>query len=223
MVYLQLRFTGSHYDDPSHNWTNHRLLKQFRKKYDVTQYIYVEEKFDKFGKETTPHIHFNCIVAEEVKKDTLQRWLRRTAETAGKPLKGNKCYSLRLIGDPDDEDRWWRYCCKEKGAKVTFRGFEKSKIVHYKIMAQDEREQQIKRNLQAQDNYLDKSSFKGKMFDFLKKEGVDSHRPFIIGLIKYYLEKGKVAPFSKLEDYWIDYQISIGIMTPEQYYDRTYL
>lgn len=222
MAYLQLRFTGLYYEDPSHNWTRGKLINNFIKKYDISKYIYVQETFDKFGKETTPHIHFNCVIDAEVKKDTIQRWIRRTAEANSYNLKGNKCYSVRVLGDPEDEDRWWRYCCKEKGAKVSARGFSKSKIIEYKKLAQDEREQQIKRNLQAQESYLDKSSFKGKMFDLFKKEDIKSHRPFIIGIINYYNKKGKIAPFSKFNDYWLDYQISTGLMTAEAYYDATY-
>ncbi len=222
MSYLQLRFTGSFYDDPSHNFTKRQIIKNIKDNYLVDKFIYVEEKNNKMGEETTPHIHFHGYTDKDVKKDSLQKFIRRLGEKYGYTIKGNKCYAVNILGDPDDEERWYRYCLKEEGAKVAFKGFEKEELKKMRILAQEERKLQIERNKKAHSAYLDKSTFKGKMFDFFKKEGVASHRPFIIGMIKYYLEKGKVAPFSKFNDYWIDYQISTGLMTPEEYYDKVY-
>ena len=38
----------------------------------------------------------------------------RRSEQKGIKLKGNKVYCLKSFAEPDDYDRWFRYCLKEK-------------------------------------------------------------------------------------------------------------
>lgn len=222
MSFIQIRLTGASYGDASFNWTRGRLLKEFREKYQPSKYLYTIETKDKYGKDTEPHIHFNCELNEPVKKDTLQAWFRRFSNNAGFPLKGNKCYSIRVLADMEDEDRWWRYCLKEQGSKSFSKGFDKQQLKNWRMLAVDERNRQIEKNNKALDKYLDKSSFKGKMFSFFQEKEISTHKPFVIGLIKYYMEKSQVPPFSKIDDYWIDYKISVGIMSVEEYYEFRY-
>ena len=87
-------------------------------------------------------------------------------------------------------------------------------------LARDERKQQIKRNIEARDRYLDKDSFKGKMYQHFSEElAITTEREFYIELIKYYQKKNKVPPFSKLKEYWIDYQIMTNLISADNYVD----
>lgn len=220
MSFVQLRFTHSKFDCEMKKLQH--LLKIIIEYVSSTEWIYCMEEVDKFGKKTNEHFHLNLYTDKLIKKDTLQKKIRSIFHDRGIELKGNKMYSVRVICDPEDEDRWWRYCCKEEGALIVNSHSFENKIKQWKLLATDEREIAIKRNNKTIDGYLDKSSFKGKMYLNFTKENIKKKKVFIIALIKYYMKKSKVPPFSKLEDYWLDYRIQTGIITVEEYYELRY-
>lgn len=221
MSYIQLRITHSLIDATA-DMVRYHLEKFIKEKYDSTKYALCTEKIDKFGKETHEHIHCNFYTDNmDIKKNTLQQQLKKKFTKLGYELKGTKHYSVRILGDPDDEDRWWRYCWKED-TKVKHFGFDEETVENYKILAPDEREQQIKKNNEHIDKYLDKSSFKGKMYEKFKEQGIKDHRSFTIEYIKYCQKNHKVPSFTKIDDYFLDYKISSGLITPDEWYDEKY-
>ena len=229
MSYFKLRLTPSKYDDPTFNWTFGKFIPEFRKYLGVTKFTWGCEQTDSCGKPTLPHIHIHGMYDIDKNGDTLKKHLRTFSKKYGYEFAGNKCYSVTLLGDVDDEDRFMRYPLKkedfteiEEKRKGGALGISPKTLEMYRLLARDEYKSQKEKNLKSLANYLDKSSFKGKMYDKFNKDGISVHKDFCINLLKHYQSKNKVPPFGKIDDYWVDYQIMTGLMTPEQWYEITY-
>lgn len=222
MSYIQLRFTYSNFSD-LHEDVGTEIVKQFMYDNDLHhKFLMCIEKYDKYGKETAPHIHANIYHQDDYKKNTLQKKFRELVKTYDYNLSGNKDYSIRVLAQPDDEERWWRYILKESGARLFCSKNMEDFADEYKKLAQDERKRTIELNNKYLQKYLDKSSFKGKMYQFLQKSQVTTHKDFIISAIKYYLEKQTTPAFTKLDDMFIEYQLLTGIMSVEDWYSQKY-
>lgn len=199
------------------------FLHCFARSYTCEKYTMGIEKLDKFGKETHTHIHLCFITDIDNKKDSFQKTFRnRFFKRFNYACSGNKMYSIKLAHDPDDEERFMRYSLKQqdKLKKYNYYGYTEEEAEKLRLLAHDEYNNQIKKNCETLDKFLDKSSFKGKCYLQLKENKINKEKDFIINFVKYYLEKNKVPPFSKLKDYWIDYQLQIGLITVELWYER---
>jgi hypothetical protein len=221
MSYIQLRVTHSEfnadYDEVK------RVLVKFADEIDATHMLGHLEKYDKFGKETKHHIHMNMYVDDDVKKDTLQKKFKKKMSAYGYNLSGLKHYSIRVLVECEDEDRWWRYILKEKNGTPFFgSGFKPEQINEWKLLAQDERKRQVESNNKALDKYLDKSSFKGKLFKYCEENCIETHREFFKTFIEYSWKEGKVPAYTKIDDYYVDYQVNVGLMTLDELYDKKY-
>lgn len=219
-MWIEIRVTHQHFE----NLTYKKVLKQIlywlkARPFKVERYIWGVEKYDKYGELTNEHVHFKIEIDDpDVKKNTLQKSFRDFMGSYGITLKGVKHYAIMMDIEPKDIDRWWRYAIKEKDAPIGYSDDMKDFIEKQRPQAINERELQVERNRKARDKFIDKESFKGKMYDFLYNEKkIKDKFAFFVELIKYYKEKNKVPPFSKLDDYWIDYQILTGIITAEEY------
>lgn len=221
-MFVEIRFHYSYFDfsgDAVDATRIHikRWLKQ--QKFNVTNYLYGFETKNKFGEDTQPHIHYKFETDEDVKKNTLQKNFKTYMKNLGIELKGVKHYAIILTPQPEDEDRWWRYVLKEEDA-MTGGGMDSEWVHLQTALAVDERKLQIKRNCEARARIMENDSFKGKMYLYLKDElFINSEREFYIAMIDYYKSKSKTAPFSKIRDYWPDYQICMGLMTSSHYVD----
>lgn len=216
MSFVQLRFTHSLLDISALVATGH--LRKYLNDLGVEQFIMCVEQQDKFGKETHEHIHCNFIEPNGFKKDTLQKKFKQKLLVYDITVSGNKHYSLRVVAQPEDEDRWWRYCLKEKNKMpILQKGHDKEQMKEWRLLARDERERQIKKNNEDLDRYLDKSSFNGKMFQKFKEEEVIGFHNFGKRYINYCMENSKVPSFSKIEDYYYLYKIQMGLMTADEY------
>jgi len=228
-MFLQLRVTPAFCTDPS-------LATPFHIKHHVVNYLGKEncetfagctERLNKFGEHTHLHYHFN-ITGDfpDLRKDSFQAWFRR------RPFgpKGNKSYSFKMVGDPEDENRWHRYLLKEG-----FSGLQEHDDIPLfpedfdcelnKALAQDERKIQIQRNLDARERMLNNSSFKTVMFEDilqeLQKENNGTTFKFFdvwFLLQGYFRHKGKVVPYDSMFNYTYDFMITYGIITPSQYF-----
>lgn len=220
MTHCEIRFTHEHFEINDDKCVS--LLKAFLKKqkFEIRDYIYGIERIDKWGEKTKAHIHFKFESGYDIKKNTLQKNFREFMRAYGFPVSGVKHYAIMIESQPDDEDRWWRYVLKEEDALIGCNEGMKKFVEENMALAQDERKRQIQKNREARDRFLDKDSFKGKMFQYFTAElTITTEREFYIELIKYFQAKSKVPPFSKIKDYWRDYQIQTGLMTPEYYVD----
>lgn len=222
--YLGIRLT---LDDTIHSHGATQVLGKFREMYGIKKMILGIEEKDKFGKETNKHVHAHMIVEEDFKKkDTYQKKFRELVkERFGSEIKGNKMYSIKYEIDVEDEVRFMRYPLKQQEniKKFMYSGYKEEEVELMRKMAADEYQIQVRKNNESLNSYLDKSSFKGKCYEKLTQDGVKTHKEFVIGFIGYYIEKSKVPPFGKLDDYWIDYQILTKIISVEEYYNIKYI
>ena len=219
MVFVEIRLTHSLLDISNDRCIH--ILKAFvkKQKFDVSSWMYGIESKNKFGEDTSTHIHFKFETDVDLKKNTLQKSFRDYMRNLGEPVSGVRHYSI-MLNFPDDEDRWWRYVLKEEDARCGWSQDKHTFVEENIALARDERKQQIKRNIEARDRYLDKDSFKGKMYQHFSAElAITTEREFYIELIKYYQSKNKVPPFSKLKEYWIDYQIMTNLISVDNYVD----
>lgn len=191
------------------------------------------EDIDKYGKKTKEHFHLNFITQKEIKKDTLQKWIRKNIledlydnpHTADS-YKG-KAYAISMHGDVRDEHDWWQYIFKQEPLNIIDKMttlppvYEKERDAMI-MAAQSQRRKTININNKVAEAKDIKNTFRYKLFQKLKKQNVKTERDFVIGAIKIFNESAKLTPYSKLKDYWIDYQINTKMMTPEQFYDNIF-
>lgn len=215
-MYMGMRFSHSQFSDLSANKAL-TIVKHFwcQEKYNCKQYTWGVEKLDKFGELTHEHIHFHAVIDPEKPylKNSIQADFRKFMKSYDYKIQGNKHYALSYNVSPEDEARWLRYPFKEESGRHGFSPDLKQFYEDNHLLAQDERNIKIKENIAARDRFLDKSSFRGKMYIALDEDGVNEERMFAIAYIDYCRSKGQVPSFSKIADYWIDYQMSTGRMT----------
>lgn len=188
---------------------------------EIAKYIWVKEKYNKFGEITKTHYHLNWELMEtgiKIKKDTIQKALNRTFK-----LKGNKMYCLRVHDslDEDGHHRWWRYVCKQN-KPTAYRGFTPEDINNFHIMANDEYEQRKKENIKSRDKLLDKNNFRNKLIKHFKKTheiaNYTEDVEIFCEICRYYKEASMTAPFRKLDDLVIDIKCELQIITFQEYY-----
>jgi len=224
--YYAFRFTPGFFNEKE-DWSDRSLgalkgywwIKKLMDYMKPDKYTSCLEKLDSKGKPTSPHIHIHMESERELKKDTLQKWIRTELGCSG-----NKAYSVQVFSDVDDEGRWFRYPLKEKEAPKHSLGFSKDEIRDMTLLAEDERQQQIKLNLKTEAELENKHQFRDKMFKYMRLNHPDvSDERTVFGLIgKYYQSQNKMTPFSKLRDITNDWLCHAGHITHESYYDKYY-
>jgi len=224
--YYAFRFTPGYFNEPQ-DWSD-KGLGALKKNYIMTKlmdymrpdkYTCCLEKLDSKGKPTSPHIHIHMESDRELKKDTLQKWIRTELGASG-----NKAYCVQVFSDVDDEDRWFRYCFKEKDSPRHSKGFSESEIRDMTLLAQDEREQQVKLNLKTEAELENKHQFRDKMFKHMRLNHPDiSDEEEVFELIgNYYRSQNKMIPFSKLRDITNDWLCHAGHITLRSYFQKYY-
>lgn len=216
-----------------------QVLEYLEKNGEVQNWAWVMENKNKFGEDTHPHYHLNIVgYFEDFNKQSFQAWFRR------RPClpKGNKCYALQVVGDPEDEDRWWRYLLKQYDPKLLNSGGLKNGNwnlenlpEHFKedlekmwYMAYDERQLQINKNCAARERALQNDSFRIRCFnsiaDSFPGHGSEQIPDKLIycAMVRYYQDNNKVPPFNTLMNMVFDFKCHFGMMTPEDYYDLRY-
>ena len=190
-------------EDASGNIEKHRdysfgFLYANTAKWEADDYIMGEEVQNKFGEPTHRHYHINFYTEKEIKKDTVQKWIRNTYN-----LKGNAQYCVRVHIDLEDRNRWWRYPMKEKLIiksknldDVLLNGVTAKDL---KLLARDERKRQIEQNVKSRQNLLDKNAFRDKMFAYFKDEykgNIPSDKVIWCQMSMYYIQRSKTPPRS---------------------------
>lgn len=227
-MFIQLRLTAEMCKEPS--MARWRFLRSPLFEYvtkdsgELHYYAVTRETQNKFGEPTKPHYHINICAdtGEKFTVENFQKWFRKRPFLPS----GNKAYSFKLVGDPDDEDRWWRYLLKEKGAKLIESKFPPDFDISLNtIMAQNERDEQIKKNVEARDRLLRNDSFRLKAFAALQKKYENKcpqNRQIFGDLVRYYQEKNKIPPFNSLLNMVFDYKVHTKEIEPETYFDIYY-
>lgn len=228
-MYIQLRVTPEFCEEPE-ICRPHLFLPdvlEYLEKYgEVENYAWCAESKNKFGEATHPHYHINIVAyLEDFNKQSFQAWFRR------RPMlpKGNKCYAISLCGDPEDEDRWWRYLLKDQPSTLQHMGckehlpaeFRQDLETHWR-MACDERKLQVQRNLAARDRALQNDSFRLRCYNAVHEHNPSSDREIFASIIRYYMSNNKVPPFNTGMNMVYDYKCTFNLMSPEEYYDMRY-
>ena len=232
-MYIQLRITPEFCGEPvffkSKKLVIQELCDYFKQFGDILNIAACEESLNKFGETTSTHWHVNLVLDDHIrdfKKDSFQAWFRRRKYLP----KGNKCYAIAIVGDPDDEDRWWRYLLKETDAPFVT-DFPEEFKANFEVqvaMAQDERKLQIERNIAARERALQNDSFRLKCYSSIL-EMFNSRDPASLNdrmiyceIMRYYQANNKIPPFNTGMNMVIDFKVHVGLMTIEDYYDTRF-
>ena len=238
MPYLQLRITL----DPSGTRSYHpvrSLLRHFLVKWvpDSSDNIFTcgYEKLNKFGEPCSPHFHLNVSIDPMTIDLTnplrsAREFLRREAVKRDFTLKGNKQWSLTMVEEPKDFERWIRYPLKETPV-LELTGFGRlnkkaepwtTKFLQEQMpLAQAERKRSIELNLLKREKLADKTSFRDKLFEHLDEhfaEKAPDHQDIWIAILEFYQSQGKAICFKTVTGYTVGYQLHIKAITPLQCY-----
>ena len=218
-MYFQLRVTPSAFKCP---WEQAiQIVKSIITFYDVDEecYITADEKTNKYGEAIKRHFHFNFIC--EGKKDTIQKWVRKWYHDRDYVCKGNKCYCLQEVEEPDDIKRWLRYLMKEKYlGKLTKIPYSNEEIANMEILAKDERSRSAEIHLKKREKSLDKKTMFDKICEKLEKENLGSKRDIFIFIAKYYVEEGKPVNYKTIEGYTYNWMLKKGLISYDEYYNK---
>lgn len=230
-MYVSLRITPSFVFDASGEPIGETevflIINSLRSYLQTTQTLACYEVLNKFGEQTHPHYHINCVSKREIKKQSLNAWFRKFRETLGFSFSGVKSYSFSIYDDVKEVDEWLRYVVKEQlGSSdvapfnitpteydkyegftnpVLSYGFTDDWIKDNRKTATIRRYYSVIHNRQLRDSYINKNCFKNTMFRKLKDDL--NHQQFCSNVVSYYGRKGKTAPFKLLfdGDLWLDY------------------
>ena len=224
MPFVSLRLTPDMYDG------DFDFLEYVRKVESMSQskvscWVRCWEVLNKFGEATHGHFHMNLYCEGDVKKDTLQKWVRR------KGIVGNKAYAISIVENPEDPQLWWRYCLKEDqdfkffGAPIDCPVKNQHECwSDMAMLAMDQREIQIKANLKLRQKLMDKNKFRTLLFKHLEEKFPDEReiRPIIKKIWLYYQSQGNSPPGNKLLDIAWDYLTETGRRTIDEWMDHKY-
>lgn len=223
------------------------MFKALRHTYNLGDVSCGVERLNKYGEPCDPHIHFNfvCDIERVNPKRCLQDFIRRHFKNQDIELKGNKMWSLQMVEEPQDYDRWLRYPLKEQplNNSITTPGgnwgmvqypwtfFTKEGVSgedlrelynSLRTRAVDERKTSIEMNILRREKLRVKDQFKQKMYDFIDeetKEGESDKRVIWCTIYKYYRKIEKPINFSVIEGYTNLWLADHGHMSPESAFD----
>ncbi len=216
MPYFQLRITFSESRTQDRCI---RAIKSLISNYNLAEYSTGIEEFNKYGEPCSPHVHFNFIadIDRINPKRCIQDWLRRYFANLDVELKGNKQWSLQMVEEPKDYDRWFRYPLKE-GPRYQLisktsppfyltmkEGWkDKTPFDEFCHLAKTERKDAIAANILHREKVRNKDQFKKKLYEFIDeecKEGEADKRVIWTTIFQYYRKIEKPINFSVIEGY----------------------
>lgn len=215
-MYFQLRVTPEAFKCPFDRAI--LIVKSIMHQYDIDEecYITADEKLNKYGEEIKRHFHFNFIC--EGKKDTIQKYIRKWYHDRDYVCKGNKCYSLVEVEEPDDIKRWLRYLMKEKYlGKLTRIPYPPEEIKEMELLAKDERSRNKELNLKKREQLLKKKTYIDGVFEKLEKEGLRTEEDIFCFIAKCYVQDG-CPNHTTIMGYTHRYMLQNGLKTYRDYY-----
>lgn len=216
MPYFQLRITFS---ETRTKEICIRAVRKLKNHLNLVEYCAGLEDLNKYGEPCSPHIHFNFVadIDRVNPKRCIQDWLRRWFANRDVELKGNKMWSLQMVEEPKDYDRWFRYPLKEGRSEpdmvILFKKEDVSGVELLQLRdrlqtrAVDERKTSIEMNILRREKLRNKDQFKQKMYDFIDEElkGTDikksTHNWIWCEIYHYYQKIEKPINFSVIEGY----------------------
>lgn len=222
MPYVDLRLTPKYaFDDPDIDEAKglaraRTLCKLLVQHLIPSKYIIAYEKTNRYLEPTHPHLHLAMYTEEDVKKDTLQTWVRRNLN-----IKGKQAYCLRVHADVDDEERYFRYCLKERYIQQV--GFTEEEIEDMKDRAQDEKRRNGENALKARQKYEDRNvSFREQMYRDLDTGDIDEP-DIAVAIVQYYREHKRIPPYKNMKEQVLDYRVHKGYLDVKDWYIEKYV
>ena len=81
-------------------------------KVETDNYIVADEKVGSKGEKIHHHFHFRFIA--DYKKDSLKKAIIRWFQEKEFKITGNAAFAVNEYNEPENVERWFRYCMKEK-------------------------------------------------------------------------------------------------------------
>lgn len=187
-------------------------------------YIACYERLNKFGESTKPHFHASFEYADTILKNTLAKRIKNVFIKLGLPkFKGNKHYSLSIVPEPDDYQRWYRYCLKENYIKSLTK--TDMDIETLSLLAIDERKRSVEANIKNREKTINTITLYDRLKKFLNsldlKKGTTRKQVFC-HVLNYYKTEKKALNASTMRGYADLYMIENEWITPENYYDLNF-
>ncbi len=222
MPYFQLRITLS---ETRTKKTILRSIKYLIREYNMTLYSTGYEEYNKYGEPCDPHFHFNFV--EDLDRVNPKRCiadkLKRYYEQIDVSLKGNKQWSLQMVEEPNDFDRWFRYPLKENPILDMVRdgtsdlsgnmGPDPDELDKIVSLAKSERRTSIEINILRREKQRNKDKFKDNLYTFIKSHDQDELNPLLTGgytidhkrvwklIYKYYRSQERPINWTTIEGY----------------------
>jgi len=210
MPFFQLRITLS---ENRSRTVVYNSLKALIRHYNLNCYSCGYEELNKYGEPCDPHFHFNFVehLDRVNPKRCIQDWLRRYYANLDIELRGNRQWSLQMVEEPQDYDRWFRYPLKEnplpsRDGTTDLSGNpgptpqEFASIVQ---RARDERRTSIEHNILKREKLRVKDQFKQKMYEYIDDQDLQNPCKEAIWcwIFEYYRKIEKPINFSVIEGY----------------------
>lgn len=242
-MYVDIRLTAPYtHDDPIDiNNTDVKEMiaktKSFIRRdiinfYPIKYGAYCLEWINKLGELTRPHFHIILKLTEFRSKDSILKRMRTlfanqyNGDEGYEHFRGCHAYSVRVLDEPDDLPRYWRYLLKQHPLKFyeyrlppCLTGNELQIQTHN---AQAEYREVQKYTIERKKRGTVEQSKKYVMFREFKEKGITQEHHFAVEMIKFFQDKGSICPFTKMKDYWHTYQVYSGLMTPEEWVAQHY-
>ncbi len=176
------------------------------------------EKTNKYGEETKHHFHVCYETSGLVKKNTLQKNIKDLFATYEIYLRSNEAYSVQVLNEPNDYDRWIRYPLKENPVKDLCKVPNIDNLI---MLAKDEKERTKVIHLRAREKTLEKNTLYDRLKEWLVERKVKGTRKQVYCKIdEWYTEQKKGLKFQTLLAYTDLYMREEGLITASQYFDE---
>lgn len=152
------------------------LIKHLIRDLELEHYTCGEEKLNKYGEPCDPHFHFNfqAHIERVNPKRCIQMNCRNFMAKLDADMKGNKAWSLQMVEEPADYDRWQRYPLKENPVLVFCsqnQTAEHQSLIDSIHLAKLERSDSIAANVLQREKIRNKNTLKDDMYRYI--DGLD--------------------------------------------------
>lgn len=194
---------------------------------DADNYITADEKLNNRGESTTRHFHFNFI--SDSKKDSLQKYIRRWFADREYNISSPKnSYALSIYNEPDDVDRWYRYCMKEKYIPelTKLSDYTAEQLNGMELCAKDERKTTVSLNKKADAKKAEKLTMYDKLEKYLneyeKANPLNTFRSITMKIYEFYIQNKHSINVKTIDGYTNLYMLKNNKMTIEEFYDTNH-
>lgn len=191
-------------------------------KVEKDMYICADETINHLGEKTHHHFHFNFQA--DFKHDSLSKNIKRWFLDHDYKITGNDSFSLTAFNEPEDVDRWYRYCMKEKYLpQYTKLGdYSPEQIKQMEVCSKDERTRSIKYNIEKEKKKNEKKSMFQRVEIHLNKleKDLKTFKAVYMEILQYYIENEIPSLNSRTIDGHTNlYLLKNKIITADEFYD----